>query len=113
LPRRTIRPAPPPNGTVHCWPLRACQFDVMMGELTDEFDSRQSKEIRMFRSNYFKTIGVAVLMSASLIGCAISKPDEKITANVQAAIDRHPDLGHPGAIQSADARWRGLSIGLG
>ena len=53
----------------------------------------------MFTSKYFKTISLAVLLGASLIGCAISKRDEKITANVQAAIDRHPDLGPPGAIQ--------------
>jgi osmotically-inducible protein OsmY len=67
--------------------------------LSNEFALPQSKEFRMFTSKYFRTIGVTALMSATLIGCATSKPDEKITANVRAAIDRHPDLGPPGAIQ--------------
>jgi osmotically-inducible protein OsmY len=53
----------------------------------------------MSTSKYFKTFSLAVLLGASLIGCATSKRDEKITANVQAAIDRHPDLGPPGAIR--------------
>jgi osmotically-inducible protein OsmY len=47
----------------------------------------------------FKPIYFALLLAASLIGCAASKPDEKITAKVQTAIEKHPDLGAPGAIE--------------
>jgi osmotically-inducible protein OsmY len=53
----------------------------------------------MSTSKSFKPIISALLLAAPLIGCAVTKQDEKITANVQAAIDRHPDLGPPGAIQ--------------
>ena len=52
----------------------------------------------MSTSNSFKPIFFALLLFA-LIGCATSKPDEKITAKVQTAIGKHPDLGPPGAIQ--------------
>jgi len=53
----------------------------------------------MSTSKSRRPIFFALLLVAPLIGCATSKPDEKITANVQAAIDKHPDLGPPGAIQ--------------
>jgi osmotically-inducible protein OsmY len=52
----------------------------------------------MSTSNSLKPSLLALLLFA-LIGCATSKPDEKITDKVQTAIDKHPDLGPPGAIQ--------------
>jgi len=53
----------------------------------------------MSKSKPFKPVICALLLGALLIGCAASSQDEKITANVRTAIDRHPDLGPPGAIQ--------------
>jgi osmotically-inducible protein OsmY len=53
----------------------------------------------MSTSKSLRPILFALLLVAPLIGCATSKPDEKITANVQTAIDQHPDLGPPGVIQ--------------
>jgi osmotically-inducible protein OsmY len=41
-----------------------------------------------------------VIVAGALNGCATTSPnDEKITANLEASIDQHPDLGPPGAIQ--------------
>ena len=53
----------------------------------------------MSKSKPFKPVICALLLGALLIGCATSAQDEKITANVRTAIDQHPDLGPPGAIQ--------------
>jgi osmotically-inducible protein OsmY len=46
-----------------------------------------------------RTIGFALLLGACLSGCATTKQDEKLSANVRGAIDRHADLGPPGTIQ--------------
>ena len=40
-----------------------------------------------------------LLLAAPLIGCAVNGHDEKITANVQAALNAHSDLGAPGTIR--------------
>jgi osmotically-inducible protein OsmY len=53
----------------------------------------------MSTSNFLRTVSCALLLGAPLIGCAVGNQDEKLTTNVQTAIDRHPDLGPPGAIQ--------------
>ncbi len=46
------------------------------------------------------SLASALIVVSALAGCATtSASDEKITAQVQASIDRHPDLGPPGAIQ--------------
>jgi len=54
----------------------------------------------MSRSNYFKVLGTAVILSAVASACVTdrSADDEKITADVQRAIAQHPDLGPPNQI---------------
>jgi osmotically-inducible protein OsmY len=42
---------------------------------------------------------MALALVVPLIGCAVGKSDEKITANVREAIEQHPDLGPPGGIR--------------
>ena len=53
----------------------------------------------MSTSKSLKTISVALLLAAPLVVSAANKQDEKITANVQATLDAHSDLGPPGAIR--------------
>jgi osmotically-inducible protein OsmY len=53
----------------------------------------------MFTSKSFNTISFALLLAAPLLAGAANKQEDKITANVQAALDAHSDLGPPGAIR--------------
>jgi osmotically-inducible protein OsmY len=51
-----------------------------------------------------RTLAVALLMAGALAACATSAPsrggidDAKVTANVQAQLQQHPDLGPPNSI---------------
>jgi osmotically-inducible protein OsmY len=46
------------------------------------------------------SLASVLIVAGDLNGCATTSPgDEKITANVNASIDQHSDLGPPGAIQ--------------
>jgi osmotically-inducible protein OsmY len=44
--------------------------------------------------------GFALILTGALSGCATYSPgDAKITSNVKAQLDQHPDLGAPNSIQ--------------
>jgi osmotically-inducible protein OsmY len=61
----------------------------------------------MGKSRYFRVTSCTVLLAGLLAGCAApesklrqdaSADDAKITANVQALLERHPDLAQPNTI---------------
>jgi len=54
----------------------------------------------MSKMKAFYSLASAFIVAGALNGCATTSPsDEKITADVNASIDQHSDLGPPGAIQ--------------
>jgi hypothetical protein len=58
------------------------------------------KEINMSKLKVLYSLAPLLIVAGALNGCATTSPnDQRITANVEESIDKHPDLGPPGAIQ--------------
>ena len=60
----------------------------------------------MIEAKYFKAVALAIVIVATLFGCALDRQaatgarqeDARIAADVKAVIEQHPDLGPPNLI---------------